>query len=92
MCRPIALILMRDKGGISHSYNILRIVTSTSVSPILGPLARRFSQAPANSVPSERAFPVVSFIHPKLSNRLTPESVSQLQYILFAKWVDSLLV
>ena len=53
----------------------------TSVSPHLGRIARRLWSTTANSVPSERAFSTMNYIHSRLRNRLTPERANKLQYI-----------
>ena len=48
-------------------------------------MARRLFQTPANSVPSERAFSTMNYIHSDLRNRLTTERAHKLQYIFVNK-------
>ena len=48
-------------------------------------MARRLFQTPANSVPSERAFSTMNYIHSDLRNRLTTERSHKLQYIFINK-------
>ncbi len=53
----------------------------TLVALFIKRLARRLFQTPANSVPSERVFLLMNYIHSKLWNRLTAIKVNRLQYI-----------
>lgn len=71
--RSTALILIGDSRG--HKQELQYPAHNTEVNPILGLLVSYFFQALANAVSSEGSFPVVDFIYPKLSNRLTPERV-----------------
>ena len=48
---------------------------------VLSPLALRIFSTPSNSVPSERAFSVMNFLHSKARNRLESERVDKLTYI-----------
>ena len=48
-------------------------------------MARRLFQTTANSVPSERAFSTMNYIHSDLRNQLTNERVYKLQYIFVNK-------
>lgn len=49
--------------------------------PDLAPFARRVLITIANSVPSERAFLAMNFIHNKLRNSLTVERANKLSFI-----------
>jgi hypothetical protein len=50
-------------------------------SPALAPFARRVLSSIANSVPSERAFSNMNYIHSKLRNQLSVERANKLQFI-----------
>lgn len=47
---------------------------------VLGPLSLRIFSTPSNSVPSERAFSVMNFLHSKARNSLESERVDKLTY------------
>ena len=48
-------------------------------------MARRLFQTTANSLPSERTFSMMNYIHSDLRNRLTTQRVHKLQYIFVNK-------
>ena len=50
-------------------------------SQALASYARRLLTTIGNSVPSERAFSTMNYIHSKIRNRLSVESADKLQYI-----------
>jgi hypothetical protein len=54
---------------------------SFAVGPHLATLAKRLYQTPANSVPSERAFSAMNFIHSKARNRLLVDRADMLQFL-----------
>src|SRR5438046_9703531 len=47
---------------------------------VLEPLSLRIFSTPSNSVPSERAFSIMNFLHSKARNCLEPERVDKLTY------------
>jgi len=49
--------------------------------PVLSPFARRVLTSIANSVPSERAFSNMNYIHNKLRNQLSTDCANKLQFI-----------
>jgi len=50
-------------------------------SPALASFAKRLLTTIGNSVPSERAFSTMNYVHSKLRNKLTVERANKLQYI-----------
>jgi hypothetical protein len=50
-------------------------------SPVLASFARRLLATIGNSVPSERAFSTMNYIHSKIRNRLSTDHANKLQYI-----------
>jgi hypothetical protein len=73
-------------GPGAEVYDIRRSAKETwqrlgSLGSQLAPLARRIFTSPANSVPSERSFSSINYLHNKARNRLTPANTDMLAFI-----------
>lgn len=79
---PGSRIHRAESAGTPHHQHVLdswRYLHSMNVS--LAALAKRVLGALANSVPSERSFSSINFLHNKIRNRLTVTSTNKLAFI-----------